>query len=191
MRNSGLGEVIDRLTFDKFIVAEQWQENAKRLAVNFSEAPYGRWFFAGGQVGSGKTHLCTAIALELLKNGRTTRYMLWRDESVKLKAIVNDSTYYDKVNVFKTADVLYIDDFLKTEKGKPPTTADINLAFEIINYRYCSHKLITIISCERFVDDILDVDEAVGSRIYERTKAGTLLEISHDKSKNYRMGKNT
>ena len=42
--------------------------------------------FIGGQVGAGKTHLCTAMVGEFLKRGISAKYMLWRDDALKLKA---------------------------------------------------------------------------------------------------------
>ena len=62
-------------------------------------------------------------------------------------------------------------DFLKTGKGQEPTTGDVNLAFELINARYADPTKLTIISSELPVAEIVDIDEAVGSRIYERSKA--------------------
>jgi chromosomal replication initiation ATPase DnaA len=50
------------MAFDKFIVTEQWQADAKQAAIDYSNNPDVNWFFAGGQNGSGKTHICTAIA---------------------------------------------------------------------------------------------------------------------------------
>jgi len=114
--------------------------------------------------------------------------MLWKDESVRLKAVVTDGSEYSQIiEPLKKVDVLYIDDFLKTERGKFPTTGDVNIAFELINHRYINKK-ITIFSSERDVDEIIDIDEATGSRIYERTKNGVYLSVSKDKSKNYRLG---
>lgn len=141
---------------------------------------------------SGKTHLCTAICREFLLAGRKVLYMLWRDEIVQLKANVNDAEAYRKIiDKYKTADVLYIDDLFKTGKtadqqNQKPTAADINAAFEIINYRYNNPALLTIISTELSEDELLDIDEAVGSRIYERAKA---ITIAKDRSRNYRIRK--
>ena len=70
--------------------------------------------------------------------------------------------------------VLYIDDMYKTGKGQQPTVGDVNLAFEIINARYNDTGKVTIISSERTVEEMLDIDEAVGSRIYERSKGNYL-----------------
>lgn len=145
----------------------------------------GRIFITGN---SGKTHLCTAVCGELLKREKAVRYMMWRDESAKLKAVVNDSAEYSRlIDELKKIEVLYIDDFLKVQRGQPPTPADINLAFEILNYRH-ANKLQTIISSEKTLDDILSLDDAVGGRIYELAK-GFGMSIAYDKNKNYRLRK--
>lgn len=191
MKRSGLKDIIKDYTFDKFIDTEPWQKTVKAAAMDYAKDPQG-WFYMGGQVGAGKTHLCTAICREFLLSGKKVLYMLWRDEIVKLKASVNDAEAYSAlIDKYKTADVLYIDDLFKTGKtadqqNQKPTAADINAAFEIINYRYCNPSLLTIISSELSEDELLDIDEAVGSRIYERAKA---ITIGRDRSRNYRIRK--
>lgn len=193
-QQSGLWESLKESTFKNFIATEQWQIDMKRLASNFLESSQsdGGWLFIGGQVGSGKTHLCTAVVGKLLTMGKTARYMRWRDDVVQLKASVNDDEEYGEIiNPFKTADVLYIDDFFKTSKDeygkyKCPTAGDINVAFELLNYRYVNKNLITLITSERSIDDLIDIDEAVGSRIYQMTK-NYCMTIPADKKKNYRL----
>ena len=184
---SGLADLIQKYTFDKYNTTEKWQESIKASAKAFVNDTHGNWFFIGGQVGSGKTMICTSIAAELLSQGKRTAYMLWRDEIVPLKANVNDYDEYEsRMNYFKTVPVLYIDDFLKVEKGKMPTSADVNIAFELLNYRYNDPELTTIISSEFTTKDIINIDEAVGSRIYERSKKYQ-ININADINKNYRL----
>ena len=100
--------------------------------------------------------------------------MLWRDESVKLKATVNDAVQYEKMmQELKTVEVLYIDDFFKIGQMdggmQKPTAADISLAFEILNYRYNHADKVTIISSESTLEEIFAIDAAVGGRIGERS----------------------
>ena len=183
IEKSGLKDLMDRYTFENFTTATVWQAKAKKIAFDYAQSHEDRWFFAGGQVGSGKTHLCTAIVGELLRSGLEAKYMLWRDEIVPLKAQILDDEYSEEVSRLKNVKVLYIDDFLKTERGKFPTTAEINIAFEVINYRYNRQDLITVISSEFLLDEIIDIDEAVGSRIYQRA-SGHCINIGRDKKKN-------
>jgi DNA replication protein DnaC len=191
MKRSGLKNIIKDYTFDKFTDTEPWQKALKKAAVEYAGAPDG-WFFIGGQSGAGKTHLCTAICREFLLEGRQVVYMLWRDEIVKLKGLVNEAEEYGKlIDKYKQAEVLYIDDLFKTGKGpdggiQRPTGADVNVAFEIINYRSNDPALLTIISSECTEDDLLDIDEAVGGRIIEKAKA---FSIAKDRKRNYRLKK--
>lgn len=195
IKKSGLSSVIKAYTFNNYVPKEKWQKTAKIKATEYSQNPNGNWFYIGGAVGTGKTHICTAITTSFLKRNIAARYMLWRDEIVHLKANITNSEEYERaINELKQTPVLYIDDFFKTsraELGKPkmPTTAEISIAYEIINYRYMDKKFITIISSEYTIDELLDIDEAVGSRIFERTKEnGYCISIDKENGKNYRMG---
>lgn len=186
LKNSGLTDLMLRCDFDTYKTIDKWQEIIKNKAMEYMQQDK-RWFFIGGQVGCGKTHICTAIVNELLKIGKPSKYIIWRDELISLRAnIMKDEEYSKIINPLKTIEVLYIDDFFKTEKGKTPTTSEINIAFEIINYRYNNSKLITIISSEKLLSEIINIDEAVGSRIKERTKEFS-LNIGSDINKNYRL----
>lgn len=167
---SGLSDMVRRYTFKTWQQETPEQAAAYKMAKRFCENPSG-WFVVSGNPGTGKTHLCTAVCVEMIRENLPVRYIMWRDFAVKAKSVVNDSEEYDRiVNPIKNIKVLYLDDFFKTGKGQEPTTADVNLAFEILNHRYNDTKLITIISTELSVERMMDIDEAVGSRIYERSK---------------------
>ena len=174
IRASGLGEMLERYTFPAWIADVKWRENAKAAALRYVEKPSG-WFVAAGTSGTGKSHLCTAICGKLMERGMDTRYMLWRDVSVQAKAVVNDEEAYSRiVESLKRVAVLYIDDLFKTGRGQAPTVGDVNLAFEILNARYNDSRKITIISTELPMEELLNIDEAVGGRIYERSKGNYL-----------------
>ena len=81
----------------------------------------------------------------------------------KIKQSITDEASYSKVlGMYMDADVLYIDDMLK---GKL-TETDVNVMYEIINYRYMSN-LPLVISTEKSLEGLLEFDEATGSRIIE------------------------
>lgn len=194
MEKSGLGNLLKIYSFDKFECKEKWQQDIFDRAKKFVNDEDKNWFYIGGNSGSGKSHLCTAIVRELLSKGYPTKYMLWLDESVALKQSVTDSEeYQEMMKEIKDAQVLYIDDFLKTGKNTAPTDADIKLAMEILNYRYNKARSdrrkrhITILSSERSIGEILKYDEATGSRIVEMTKPDYYLHIAEDTNKNYRL----
>lgn len=186
-QRSGLGNILSDFTFEKFNDKYEWQKDIKSKAKAFCADDCAKWFFIGGQPGSGKTHLCTAISAFYIKAGYDVRYMIWREDGQRLKALANSVDYTKNINYFKSADVLYIDDFLKTKQGEQPTAADINLAFEIINHRLInSGEKITIISSEKLLSDILNYDEATASRIYQLT-GDYKIYIPKDSKKNFRI----
>lgn len=170
VKKSGLSDLLQRYTLDTWTDRESWQKVLSDMVVGYAENPSG-WFFMAGRPGTGKTHLCTALCGLLMEKGFDTRYVLWRDLSVKAKAVVNDeSAYRALVEPLKKVKVLYVDDLFKTGKGQEPSTGDVNLAFEILNNRYNGEGIFTILSSEWSIERLLDIDEALGSRIYERSK---------------------
>jgi DNA replication protein DnaC len=188
IEKSGLKSLLDEYTFEHYEATEQWQKHALSLAQNYLEDGDDKWLFFGGQSGSGKSMLCTAVCGELLKRNNAVKYMMWDSESKALKSLVNDTYEYEKrMNELKSVKVLYIDDFLKVQRGQQPTPADINLAFEIINHRDVKN-LRTIISTEKTIDDIISLDEALGGRINRRSR-GYQMNIAYDKNKNFRLRK--
>ncbi len=54
-------------------------------------------------------------------------------------------------------------------------------AFDLLNARYIKPSLVTIISSEWTISRVLDWDEAIGSRIAERSK-GCVLNITGSKN---------
>ena len=164
IERSGLAGLLESCTLETYQTAETWQKQA------------------GGNPGSGKTHLCTAICGKLMEAGLPVWYMQWRADIPSIKAKVNDAELYeDAVGKLKTIRVLYIDDFLKGNV----TEADRNIAFEILNARYIKPECATIISSERTIGQILDWDEAIGSRIAERSKGFTMSVTGS--GKNWRL----
>lgn len=183
--SSGIERLLKDYTLESFRADTPWQEAIKRKAEGYLQDHDSKWFVIGGQVGCGKTHICTAIVGKMMDQGKSARYMLWRDEVVRLKANVNEDRYGNEMEKLKRVGVLYIDDFFKTKAGDRPTAADVNIAFELLNSRY-TNRLATIISSERTAGEIMDIDEAVGSRIIERSR-GYCTDVARDPGKNQRI----
>lgn len=181
IKRSGLGGLLERCTFASYQTPERWQAAAKAKAAAYLKNPDGKWFVASGCVGSGKTHLCTAICGELIQAGVEVRYMRWKDEVVELNATLKDAAEYKRlITPLKTVRCLYIDDFWKAGNGNV-TKGEIDRAFEILNARNCDDGMITIISTEWTLADMMKIDEAVGSRIYERAKS-SCIELTGNKN---------
>ena len=185
LKQSGLEQLVKKCTFKTFAAQEPWQQIAKKTAMDYAKNPRG-WFYICGQTGSGKTHLCVAVCRELLYAGKRVEYLLWRDKVAELKKPDNDGSL---MQLYKSVDVLYIDDLFKCgadpyQNVPRPTAADINIAFELINSRYNDPRLLTIISSELLPDQLLALDDAVGGRIMERA---VVTDIARDPGKNYRL----
>lgn len=193
MKASGLKNVAADFRFDKYETPEPWQQHIKQTAMRFCEDDKNHWFFIGGQSGAGKTHICAAITFHYLRQGIAARYMLWRDEVVKIKALVNEPAEYGKLmDELKNAPVLYIDDLFKVGESHDgnarPTVGDINAAFEIINHRANNPGLTTIISSERTMMELLAIDEATAGRIAKPAKdGGYMINLKKDSKRNWRL----
>lgn len=184
MEASGLTEKLRMNTFESFIVSKPWQREMKEMARRFCEDT-GKWFFAGGQVGSGKTHLCTAILGRLIDNGELARYMVWPDEVDTIKG--DAEGYSQRLDELMKVPVLYVDDFLKSPGGAThqPTPGELRAAFKLVNYRYNREDKVTIFSSEFFIDEITTIDNGLGSRIHERCRSYR-LEVYRDGKRNMR-----
>ena len=135
-----------------------------------------------GQVGAGKTHLGTAISMNLIARMVAVIYMPYRNVITALKQnITNDEVYNRELAKYLNARVLFIDDMLK---GRI-TESDVNIMFEIVNHRYLN-RLPMIVTTEKTIDELLAFDEAVGSRIIEMSK-GNIVFFPKGRNLNYRL----
>lgn len=136
-----------------------------------------------GQPGSGKTHLLMAIANRLItKKVVSVHYFPFVEGFNDLKD--DFDLLEEKIDRMKKVDVLFIDDLFKGREM--PTPFQIEQMFAVINYRYLNHKPI-LVSSEKMMEELLDIDEALGSRIKQMTK-DFLVEIEGDRNLlNYRL----
>lgn len=180
IKESGLDRMLKTKTFDSYIAKENWQKIAKMSCMKYAENP-NRWLLVCGQSGSGKTHLCTAIVSTLIGKEIPVWYLLYREEINKLKNMSgNDPVERErKMNLYRNAEVLYIDDLFKGSASK----SDVSTMFELLDARRREDKL-TIISTEYNPDELKAIDEGVAGRITENTKK---VMINWSEGRNYRM----
>ena len=187
-KSAGINIENKKLTFKNFKIWNESSRISKEAAIDY----YNRFnsirhdrvnsIIFCGQVGSGKTHLAVALAINFINKGIRVIYMPYRDIITKIKQNIMDNEYYKKlISKFQTCEILLIDDLFK---GKV-TESEINIMFEIINYRYLNHLPI-IVNSEYVIERILYFDEAIGSRIYEMCK-DYVVEIKKDRSNNFRL----
>ena len=189
MEASGLREVIRDYTFEAYQDTESWQTTIKQGAVGYAQQPEG-WLLLCGQSGSGKTHLCTAVCRHLLLAGQEVCYMPWRQDIRNLKGTAKEpGLQAEALEKYQNAPFLYIDDLFKVSRSADgstmPPVSDINLAFDILNYRYVK-RLPTMISTERTPAELVDIDEAIGGRIVEMAETHTYC-IANKPGRNYRL----
>ena len=187
LRESGLDRLVDRCTFDSFLVKQKWQSVVKSKALDDLKDCSTKSFFMSGQTGSGKTHICTAICNEIIKDGGRLKYFQWVKDGGRLKRIVNERDQYEnEIDALIKTQYLYMDDLFKQEVS----SADIRLVYEIINGRYNADRP-TIISSERNLDFIRCVrggdGEAIAGRIYETCGKGQYCIELSGKDKNQRF----
>ena len=182
-KKSGLGDYINK-RFNDFIVTEKWQEDLKTKAVVYCKSDNNDWFVALGQSGSGKTLIsCIITNYLLLEKNKEVIYITWTDFISKLKRDImsdNSQEVSDYLESIKNVEVLFIDELLKKYNE-----TDLKYIIEIINYRY-TKDLKTIITSEKTLTELLEIDEATFSRMVEKSN-GYISNIAKDMKKNYRL----
>ncbi len=188
LRKSGISEEFRNKNFDNFKTIKDNQainayNKAKEYANNYhiiKDNTQNSIMFMG-QSGSEKTHLSLSIANVLMDNGVGVVYMGYRDVITMIKQNIMDEVYYNKViNRYKNTKVLLIDDLFKGSIRK----SDTNIMFELINHRYFN-QLPVIVSTELSIENLVNIDEALGSRLIEMSK-DHLVGI-RNKKLNYRI----
>lgn len=168
----GYARLLEKSRFDNFKVNNTMHRLMLDTANKFLDGN-SKAFFIGGTVGAGKTHICGAISNELIKKLIPVKFMNWVDDGSSLKRSFFSDRADFFLNDFKKTKILYIDDFFK---GKV-TDADLNIAYEIINYRY-NNELKTIISSEKTLREIDGIDKAISSRIWEMSDGCVVTVVS-------------
>jgi DNA replication protein DnaC len=123
-----------------------------------------------GNPGCGKTHVLMAICNNLMRKRIHVMYFPWVEGLNDLKDNMDDLER--KIRMMKEVSVLYIDDLFKGRKT--PTEWSVEQLFGIVNYRYVEHLPI-LLSCEKDIDQLCDIDEGIGSRLYEMARNHTVL----------------
>ena len=188
IERSGLKDKMSEYTFSGYMPWNEASIFAKKVAIkyfkdfkNYKNTRENSILLCG-QVGSGKTHLATAIALNFLEDNKKVIYMSYRDEITYIKQIILDRNAYIKaIDKFKKCEILFIDDLFKGKVNE----SDINIMFEIVNYRYLNY-LPMIISSEWMLENLLEFDEATASRIFEMCRK-FIVQIPNNNDYNYRL----
>lgn len=176
-------------TFDNFILADvspvvrDAYHCARQYIIDFEQIKGERQNSIAllGRPGCGKTHILCAIANDLMSEGKRVLYFPWVEGFNEIKDDL--SMTEERINRMQKVDVLFIDDMWKGREK--PTPFQIEQMFAVINYRYMEHKPV-LISSERDIDQMCDMDEALGSRINEMCKDYRVI-LKGGRELNYRL----
>ena len=184
-KKSGLGKYLKK-TLDDYEAEEEWRKKCKRTVEAFLErhSHDDAWFMACGQNGSGKTLLGSIIANTLLtKKERAVTYIVWTDFIGEVKRdMMGDKTneVSDRMKEIKNTEILFLDEVFKDYNA-----TDRKYLAEILNYRYTNDKK-TIITSEKLLNELIDIDEATFGRAVEKCE-GFMINIPRDRKKDWRL----
>lgn len=135
-----------------------------------------------GASGSGKTHLLTAISNNLMRKGVSVFYFPFVEGFNELKQNLNEM--YSKIENMKTVEVLFVDDLFK---GRETVTQfQLEQMYAVFNYRYLNH-LPVLLSSEKIIDELCQIDVALGSRIFEMSRNYLVQIEGYPMQINYRL----
>lgn len=160
MKNSGIRGRFQTRTFDRFDVNEENRkayQAAKRYADSFSmmlptkdergnvtpPKKECNGLFITGSYGTGKTHLATAIANQLIQGGTPVICMTMIDLLARIKQTfdrADDATEADIMRIYEDIPLLIIDDI----GSEQPTEWGITKIFSVINARYEAYMPVII-----------------------------------------------
>lgn len=127
--------LMSHLTFENFDKTVPGVEEAYAAAQDFARNPDG-WLLLRGPIGSGKTHLAVATALDMIvRYDSPVLFMVVPDLLDHLRAAFDPNKavgYDERFEQVKTASILILDD-LGTENATPWAREKL---FQIFNYRY-------------------------------------------------------
>lgn len=170
LKDSGIRGRFQNRTFERFVVNEENKQAfqaAKRYADRFpimlptkdergnSQPPQKErnGLFITGSFGTGKTHLATAIANQLIQGGTPAICMTMIDLLSRIKQTFDrsdEATEADIMRIYEEVPLLIIDDI----GSEQPTEWGISKIFAIINARYEAY-MPTIITTNYGADDLI------------------------------------
>ena len=149
-------------------------------AEEFAEEPDHQWLVLWGERGNGKSHLCAAVANHLIATGMAALFITMPDllaalrQAMELQATTEQESYSGRMNTFKTAPVMILDDL--GAEGRSDWSDSV--LFEILDYRY-RNRLPTMIVTNCALD-------AFDPRIASRMQDAGLSTVIENKAPDYR-----
>ena len=177
--SSRMGAAVKQ-TFFNFKTTFQGKEDETltdclEAAEEFSSHPDARWLVMVGERGNGKSHLCAAVANHLIAAGTAALFITMPDllaalrQAMDLQANTEQESYTGRMQTFKTAPVLILDDL--GAEGRSDWSDSV--LFELLDFRY-RNRLPTMIVTNCALDAF---DPRVASRMQD-TALSTVVENS-------------
>lgn len=191
--DAGLESDPTKLTFWEYESKTWWQTWIKRRAVEYARNPNG-WMLICGPLGSGKTHLGAAVCHRRIWEGDNACYMNWWENVVQLKSMPLDSARRERLlNQLKQAPVLFVDDLFKCgnqiKGSRRVSKKEIAITLDILEFR-SAHHLPTVISAEKGLLQLVEVDEEIACLILEESGANVLqIDAKIEKTDELQDGK--
>ena len=173
IRQSGLGERFRQRKFDNFIAETEWQKTALAAAKEFCQNMIagkndGQGLLLSGSVGTGKTHLAAAIAIEMISNNCPVMYGTAASLLAKIRNGWNDENEANAVKEMCDCPLLVIDDIGKEYSKR---TGGFSWAqeqfFTVINSRYENYMPVVITTNLDPTELSKTLGEATVSRLIE------------------------
>lgn len=159
-------------SFDNYEITQAEQERALRTARNYADSfedklSRGTCLILSGKAGTGKTHLASAVANTIMKNGHSALFTTVSDAMRAIKrTYAPDSTTSeaDAIRTFVEPALLILDEV----GGSKGTEHEMQLLFDIVNKRYEHSKPIILMTNL----DAVALREHLGDRVTDRLREG-------------------
>lgn len=169
-------------------------KKAKNIAIRYSKDFKNKNLLLSGKSGTGKTHLAYAVLSEIIKNEYmnndfiTPEIVFYNDlikGIEKSRKFTSNTDIDDITNELKKTNVLLIDDFFKIKVNDDI----LSVLFDVINARTYEDDKSTIITTEKTILELFNIDRALSSRLLEKAKDERNQDyiINLRNSKNYRL----
>jgi DNA replication protein DnaC len=185
---NGIAELFRTKTLKNFRSDSKEQKLAKKQARKYLDNYSSESMVLCGHVGSGKTHIAVAVAVELETKNFRVMFLDYAEMIQKLEELkgYGQTEYLSRI---KNAKLLVIDDLLKTGytewngayKLKP---FHKEIVYKIVNHRYNNRKPM-IVTTELNLEKMLQIDEAISSRLISMA-GDNIVEFNGDND-NYRL----
>ena len=189
LQESGISEAFRNKTLENYVPKSEKQREALDKARKYVEI-FGQYsmhmnFILLGQNGAGKTHLAVAMGNALIEKNVLVRFVTFQDLLDQLSKSRNQKKEtYSVIDKYRDAELLIIDDIFRTtirewNGSKNVMVSHVDAIFRILDYRYFNKKA-TLITGEKTVLEMMEMDRAITGRLVEKAR-GSIVEFKDPK----------